>query len=470
MSGPDAAAAAARLASAIPAPVVAVLDHLRDNGHAAWVVGGSLRDALFERAPRDWDLATDALPPRVVELFPGAVYENRFGTVAVRRDGELFEITTFRTEHDYADHRRPHRVEFGDDLEADLARRDFTVNAMAWGGPAGDADAGRTPPEPWSTRSAASTTWADAGCAPSATRPSGSGRTRCGWFARSGSPPPTTSRSRSGRSRRSPPTPGSSSTSRGSASGRSSSGCWRRRRRRPGSGSRWTPACSRRSRPSSRRSGASPRTRRPARTCGTTRCEPSTRRPSVARSCAWRRCCTTSASRSRSPTADSTTTTSRGPRIAETLLRRLRFARTTTDDVAHLVAHHMFTVEADPSDVAVRRFIRRIGPGQLDALFELRRADDIGSGLSPDDPATAAFRARVEAELAAEPPLDRHALAIDGDDLIRELGLEPGPSLGRVLDALLDRVIGDPALNDRATLMLLAQGMLADMPRAEVPG
>jgi hypothetical protein len=55
-------------------------------------------------------------------------------------------------------------------------------------------------------------------------------------------------------------------------------------------------------------------------------------------------------------------------------------------------------------------------------------------------------------------------------DLIRELGLEPGPSLGRVLDALLDRVIGDPALNDRATLMLLAQGMLADMPRAEVQG
>ena len=159
-----------------------------------------------------------------------------------------------------------------------------------------------------------------------------------------------------------------------------------------------------------------------------------------------------------------------GARIVETLMRRLRFARTTTDDVAHLVAQHMFTVEADPSDVAVRRFIRRIGPGQLDALFELRRADDIGSGLSPDDPATAAFRARVEAELAAEPPLDRHALAIDGDDLIRELGLEPGPSLGRVLDALLERVIGDPALNDRATLMLLAQGMLADMPPAEVQG
>ena len=104
----------------------------------------------------------------------------------------------------------------------------------------------------------------------------------------------------------------------------------------------------------------------------------------------------------------------------------------------------------------------------VDALFELRRADDIGSGLSPDDPATAAFRARIDAELAARPPLDRGSLAVDGDDLIRDLGLEPGPRLGRVLDALLERVIADPALNDRATLMLLAQGMLADMPDDEV--
>ena len=111
----------------------------------------------------------------------------------------------------------------------------------------------------------------------------------------------------------------------------------------------------------------------------------------------------------------------------------------------------MFTVEADPSG---RRPSGGSSAGSvassIDALFELRRADDIGSGLPPDDPATAAFRARIDAELAARPPLDRAALAIDGDDLIRELGLEPGPRLGRVLDALLERVIADPALNDRA--------------------
>jgi tRNA nucleotidyltransferase (CCA-adding enzyme) len=105
-------------------------------GAAAYVVGGSLRDLLLGRPVEDWDLATAALPERTVALVPGAVYENAFGTVAVRTDDPtagVVEITTFRSDHEYADFRRPHRVEFGDSIELDLARRDFTVNAMAWG-------------------------------------------------------------------------------------------------------------------------------------------------------------------------------------------------------------------------------------------------------------------------------------------------------------------------------------------------
>ena len=127
--------------AAIPAGVRDLLGTLWAAGHAAYVVGGSLRDVVLERRPYDWDLASDARPDRLVEVFPGAVYENRFGTVAVRRDGEVFEITTFRTDHDYADFRRPHRVEFGDTIEVDLARRDFTVNAMAWGARPGEPPA-----------------------------------------------------------------------------------------------------------------------------------------------------------------------------------------------------------------------------------------------------------------------------------------------------------------------------------------
>ncbi|MCJ7709217.1 MAG: polynucleotide adenylyltransferase PcnB, partial [Chloroflexi bacterium] len=88
--------ASARLAAAVPEPALAVLGILHDAGHAAFIVGGSLRDALLGRTPADWDMATDARPDRLVTLFPGAVYENRFGTVAVRRDEDVFEITTFR--------------------------------------------------------------------------------------------------------------------------------------------------------------------------------------------------------------------------------------------------------------------------------------------------------------------------------------------------------------------------------------
>ena len=93
------------------------------NGHAAYVVGGSLRDVMLGRQPHDWDLASDARPERLVELFPGAVYENRFGTVAVRRDDDVFQVTTFRTDHEYADFRRPHRIEFGDSIEVDQSLR-----------------------------------------------------------------------------------------------------------------------------------------------------------------------------------------------------------------------------------------------------------------------------------------------------------------------------------------------------------
>jgi putative nucleotidyltransferase with HDIG domain len=113
------------------------MERLWSHGHAAYVVGGSVRDALLDRPAQDWDLATDARPDRVLAVFPGAVYENQFGTVAIREGDAVHEVTTFRTDHEYADFRRPHHVEFGDDIRLDLARRDFTANAIAWGHEAG---------------------------------------------------------------------------------------------------------------------------------------------------------------------------------------------------------------------------------------------------------------------------------------------------------------------------------------------
>ncbi len=119
---------------AVEPEVLAVLETLWHNDHAAYLVGGGVRDALLGLRVSDWDVATDARPERILKVFPGGTYENRFGTVLARG----LEITTFRREHRYADHRRPDSVTFSDDIYEDLARRDLTINAIAWGrrGPA----------------------------------------------------------------------------------------------------------------------------------------------------------------------------------------------------------------------------------------------------------------------------------------------------------------------------------------------
>ncbi len=113
----------------VDAEVLAVLGQLWSAGHGAYLVGGGVRDALLGLPVSDWDIATDARPERILRVFPGSSYENRFGTVAARG----MEITTFRRDHRYADHRRPDAVTFSTDIFEDLARRDLTINAIAWG-------------------------------------------------------------------------------------------------------------------------------------------------------------------------------------------------------------------------------------------------------------------------------------------------------------------------------------------------
>ena len=126
----------------------------------------------------------------------------------------------------------------------------------------------------------------------------------------------------------------------------------------------------------------------------------------------------------------------------------------------------MFQYEAGWTDTAVRRFIRKVSAATLDDLLTLRAADNVGSGLPPDAGGLAELRARVAAELQADVVLDRSRLAVRGDDLIAELGLRPGPELGRLIDALVERVIAEPALNERPRLVELARELLATEPGA----
>ena len=127
----------------LPGYILECISMLEQAGHAAYAVGGCVRDALLGLTPHDYDLCTDAVPEQIRHIFrdyPLVLSGEKHGTVSVVMDHRLVEITTFRTEGDYEDNRHPGWVRFVPDIRSDLGRRDFTVNAMAFSPTRGFAD------------------------------------------------------------------------------------------------------------------------------------------------------------------------------------------------------------------------------------------------------------------------------------------------------------------------------------------
>lgn len=443
-----------------PASVHALMERLWAHGHAAYVVGGSVRDTVLGRPAEDWDLATDARPDRLVEIFPGAMYENQFGTVAVREAGEQHEVTTFRTDHDYADFRRPHHVEFGDDIELDLARRDFTVNAIAWGA---------RPTAAGDTR------------APTLIDPFGGIADVRARRLRAVGEPGARFREDALRMVRAVRLaavldftiePATFEAIRRNAelvahvSGERIAAELQKLllAERPSIGLRLMADTNllavllpelapQRGIEQNKIEGEDLFDH----TMRTVDAAPAGR--PVLRMAALLHDLGKPATADDGPFRGHEVV---GADMAEALLDRLRMPKVFGERVVHLVRNHMFNYEPGWADSGVRRFIQRVGADDLHDLFALREADNIGSGLSSDANALAELRGRVEAELAASAVLDRSRLAVHGNDLIAELGVVAGPRLGRVLDQLVERVVSDPKLNDRTTLLLLAKSMLAE--------
>ena len=434
-----------------PESVMDVLRRLWASGHAAHVVGGSLRDVLLGREPDDWDLATDALPERVLALFPGAVYENRFGTVAVRAGDDVIQITTFRSDHDYADHRRPHRVEFGDTIEVDLARRDFTINAMAWGSAAATAPEAHLV-DPHGGRGDLAT---------GTIRAVGDPRLRfeedalrmlravrfaatLGFGIEAGTLAAIQARAPL-------------------AAHLSGERVWAELVKLlaasvPSIGLRLLAAtnlldvvlpelAAQRGIPQNKIGGDDlwDHTVRTVDAVGPDR--PIVRLAALLHDVG--KPATMADGHFHGHDAV-------GAELAAAILDRLRAPRAESDRVVDLVRHHMFTYDPAWGDAGIRRFIRRIGRAHLDPLFALREADNVGSGLEREAHGLAELRARVANQLEGPVVLERGDLAVDGNELMAELGIAQGPALGRILDDLLERAIADPGINDRATLLAIA--------------
>ncbi|KKR88349.1 MAG: hypothetical protein UU38_C0009G0005 [Candidatus Wolfebacteria bacterium GW2011_GWB1_41_12] len=122
----------------LPKEIIEILLKLQENGFEAFAVGGCVRDLLLNRTPEDWDVTTNAKPEEIQKIFSDHFYENHFGTVTVKTDSEdptlkEIQVTPYRIEDKYSDKRHPTDIKFVANLEDDLGRRDFTINAMAMG-------------------------------------------------------------------------------------------------------------------------------------------------------------------------------------------------------------------------------------------------------------------------------------------------------------------------------------------------
>jgi tRNA nucleotidyltransferase/poly(A) polymerase len=114
----------------IPQEILEIYEKLSTK-FEVYFVGGCVRNAILKRPVKDWDLTTDATPEQILKVFPNGFYDNKFGTVGIPVKNGVAEVTTFRTEGEYKDSRHPEKVEWGKTIDEDLSRRDFTVNAMA---------------------------------------------------------------------------------------------------------------------------------------------------------------------------------------------------------------------------------------------------------------------------------------------------------------------------------------------------
>jgi tRNA nucleotidyltransferase (CCA-adding enzyme) len=451
----------------IPDDVLGVCRRLREAGHEAHLVGGGVRDLVLGRPPKDFDVATSALPEQVMQLFGQAFAIPtglQHGTVTVLTgpppDGRPVEVTTFRGEGVYLDGRRPSEVRFEKKLREDLARRDFTMNAIAYDPLTGvvsdpfdgQGDLGRR-----LVRAVGDPVerFLEDGLRPMrAVRQA----TQLGFSI----DPPTLNaipqaltsfrkvsaeRIRDELTRLlTAPAP-----SRGVELMRQTGllavvipellegvGCAQNRYHRFDVYGHTLATLEAADSDLVLRLGAllhdvgKPRARQPKE--GAPGEYTFYRHEQV------------------------------GAEMADTITRRLKLSNVDRERVCLLVANHLFYYSPEWTDGAVRRFIRRVGHEHLPALLALREADIVGRGMGEDpQEETRELRHRIAEVTAANAALTVKDLAVDGRDVMGVLGWPPGRHVGQALTALLERVLDAPELNSRQRLLALLPEVVAGL-------
>jgi len=451
---------------AIPDTVLGVMNQLSDAGFEAYIVGGCVRDSLMGRVPADWDVTTNAKPEDVIYLFPETHYQNVFGTVSVKTGSEepseaIVEITTYRMDGVYSDARHPDYVEYSERLEDDLSRRDFTMNAIASDGKVIiDPHNGQEDIEAKQIRAVGDP---NERFSEDALRLMRAVRfaTQLEFTIEDKTAAAISEQSEMlskialERSQ--------DEFVKLLMSPRGDMGVELMRKHGlmkhvlpellEGVGMEqnhhhiytvWE---------------HNVRALRYA-------CEQGysmqVRLASLLHDVGKAR---TKDEKGRDSTFYGHEAV--GGRMVKKMLKRLRFPREDVEHISMLVTQHMFNSDVEGenaiTEAGARRLVSRVGAENMDDLYRVREADRIGSGVAKAVP----FRLRKFKYLvdrAMHDPISRKQLKINGNDLIGELAMEPGPRLGSVIDALFEEVLDDPKNNTKEDLLARAKelGALSD--------
>lgn len=442
----------------LPAPVKTILSKMKEGGFEVFIVGGAVRDLALGKVTTDWDFTTNATPEQIQALFPDSFYDNTFGTVGIAGkhldDAEhpeaIYEITTYRSEGSYSDHRRPDKVEWGKSINEDLKRRDFTVNAMALDG--------EKIVDPFDGQSDLSK---------KLIRAVGDASTR---FEEDALRMMRAIRFSAQLGFEIEPTTLAAISKHADLITKIS---WERIRDEflkilisdhpdlgldllhqtgllkhilpellPSKGVAqahhhiydvWT------------------HTLYAVRDCPSR--DPIVRLAVLLHDVA------------KPQTADTKTGTVTfynhevaGARVAKAVAIRFKLSKKDIDRIFTLVRWHMFVYTPNVTDAYIRRIIRRVGKENIDDMMAVRIADRLGSGAKRTSWRFEELQERIRQQLKT--PFTMRDMAIDGDDLMKEFKLKPGKKLGEMLHKLFAEVLEHPEINTREQLLARAKKLL----------